>query len=67
MKVKELMLKAHLYGDQKITVVDHSTQQTFTTKDRYAFEMDSDEVERIIRLKVNSYNVNEKGICIYAE
>ena len=33
MKVKELMLKAHLYGDQHITVVDHRTQQTFTTKE----------------------------------
>ena len=67
MKVKELMLKAHLYGDQKISVFDYSTQKTFTTKDRYCFELDSDEVERILRLKVNSYNVNEKGIVINAE
>lgn len=67
MKVKELMRKVHLYGEQRIMVNDLCTQQTITTKDRYCFELDSDEVERIFNLKVNSFEVNEKGLRIWAE
>ncbi len=67
MKVHELMGKVHLYSPQKTTLHDYSTQQTFTTKDRYAFEMDSSEVERLLGLKVNSFAVGEKGIEIFAE
>lgn len=41
--------------------------QTITTKDRYCFELDSDEVERIMKLKVNSYEVSNSGQTVWAE
>jgi len=66
-KVGELIKKVHLYGDQKIKVNDHSTAQTITTKDRYCFELDSDEVQRILKLKVNSFEVRDTGLTVWAE
>ena len=67
MKVGDLIKKVHLYGEQKIKVNDHSTGQTITTKDRYCFELDSDEVQRILKLKVNSFEVGEAGLTVWAE
>ena len=67
MKVGDLIKKAHLYGEQKIKVNDRSTAQTITTKDRNCFELDSDEVQRLLKLKVNSYEVNAAGLTVWAE
>lgn len=67
MKVKELISKAHLYGDQKVKIRDHSTAATFITQDRYTFALDSDEVERIHQLKVNTFEITELGLLINAE
>ena len=67
MKVNELMKKVHLYKGQSVTLIDHSTATTFKTSGRYAFDIDSEEVERLLKLKVNTFNVNEMGICIHAE
>ena len=67
MKVKELMKHAHLFGDQKTTLHDYSTQRTFTTQDRYAFGLDATEVERLLTLKVNTFRTSDKGLEIFAE
>lgn len=67
MKVKDLITKAHLFGSQKITLSDRSTAQTLTTSDRYYFDVDSEEAERIFKLKVNSFEVGADGIKIWAE
>ena len=67
MKVGELIKKAHLYTEQKITIRDYSTMKTFVTLDRYCFEFDPEEVERICKLRVNSFDVSEQGITIHAE
>ena len=67
MKVGDLIKEVHLYGEQKIKVNDHSTAQTITTKDRYCFELDSDEVQRILKLKVNSFEVRDTGLTVGAE
>lgn len=67
MKVKELILKAHLRLSQRITLNDRSTATTFVTKDRYCFGLASEEVERLLKLKVNSYNVADTGLTIWAE
>ena len=67
MKVGELIRRALLYGDQQIEVRDFSTKQTFLTKHRFAFELDSEEVARIINLKVNTFEISDRGITINAE
>lgn len=67
MKVGELIKKVHLYKGQGITLIDHSTATTFKTCGRYTFDKDSDEIERLMKLKVNTFDVNEDGLRIYAE
>ncbi len=67
MKVGDLIKKVYLYRERKIKVNGHSTAQTITTKDRYCFELDSDEVQRILKLKVNSFEVGEAGLTVWAE
>ncbi len=58
------MKKVHLYGNQKIKVRDFSVQKTFVTKDRYCFELDSEEIERICRLKVNSFEIDDQKMLV---
>ena len=67
MKVRELISKAHLFSGQKIKLNDMSTGQTFITKDRYAFDIDSEEVDRLLCLRVNTFNVNNTGLIIWAK
>lgn len=67
MKVKELIAKAHLYGEQKVKIRDHSTATTFITRDRYTFALEAEEVERILKLKVNTFEITKEGLLINAE
>lgn len=67
MKVKELIQKAHLYSGQKIRLNDHSTKKTYETVDRYNFNIDRDEAERISKLKVCTFEVDIDGLKIWAE
>ena len=66
MKVRELTAKVNLISGQNIKLVDHSTCKTFITKERYAFDLGSDEIERLLKLKVNSFTVCNTGITIHA-
>lgn len=66
MKVKELMNHANLLGGQKTILHDYSTQKTFTA-DRCCFGLNSNEVERILKLKVNTFRTNDNGLEIFAE
>ena len=67
MKVRELMKHAHLINGQKTKLNDHSTDKTFVTVDRYSFDVGSDEVDRLLNLKVNSFDVSGFGLTIHAE
>ncbi len=67
MKVRELMRHSHLIQGQKTKLNDYSTAKTFITVDRYCFDIDSNEVERLLNLKVNSFDVSEFGLTIHAE
>ena len=67
MKVRELMNKAHLFDGQHVKLNDVTNQETYITVDRYAFELGSDVVERLLDMKVNSFNVSADGLTIWAE
>lgn len=67
MKVRELMKKVHLTATQKVKLNDCSTASTHITEGRYDFGYESEEVERLLSLKVNSFAVNDNGLVIWAE
>lgn len=68
MKVRELINHAHLLAGQKTILHDMGeTKKNYTSVDRYAFELDSDTVEYLLRLKVNTFRCNNAGLEIYAE
>lgn len=68
MKVRELMNHAHLLSGQKTILHDRGeTKKTYTTTDRYRFDLDSDAVEYLLHLKVNTFRCNDAGLVIYAE
>lgn len=70
MKVRELMNKACLYEGQKTKLHDSSTQMNFEIQDGHVLglgrELDSDEVERLLKLNVHSLTVSDKGLNIWA-
>ena len=67
MKVRELMNKAHLINGQHTKLNDVTNQETYVTVDRYAFELGSDAVEKLLNMKVNSFSVSNDGLTIWAE
>lgn len=67
MKVRELMNKVWLLNGQHTKLNDVTNQQTYVTVDRYAFELGSDVVERLLNMKVNSFQATAEGITIWAE
>lgn len=68
MKVRELINHTHLLTGQKTILHDvGQTKKTYISVDRYAFEMGSDTVEYLLRLKVNTFRCSDAGIEIYAE
>ena len=68
MKVRELINHVHLLAGQKTILHDAGeTKRTYTSVDRYAFELGSDTVEYLLRLKVNTFRCSNAGIEIYAE
>lgn len=67
MKVRDLTLNVNLNRAQKITVNDRRTAQTLTTQNQKCFELGSDEVERVLNLKVTSFEVSDLGLRIWAE
>lgn len=67
MKVRELMKKVHLTANQKVKLNDYSTASTHITKGRYDFGYESEEVERLLSLKVKFFEVSDKGLVIWAE
>lgn len=68
MKVRELINHAHLLTGQKTVIHDvGETKKTYYSSDRYAFDLDSDTVEYLLRLKVNTFRCNGAGLEIYAE
>lgn len=66
MKVKDLLAKVHLISGQNIKLIDHSTVTTFFSKDRYAFGLNSNVVERLMKLKVDSFTVCDAGLTVHA-
>ena len=66
MKVKDLLAKVHLISGQNIKLIDHSTITTFCTKNRYTFGLNSDVVERLMKLKVDSFTVCDAGLTVHA-
>ena len=66
MKVKELMSHANLLSGQKTILHDYSTKKVFTAN-LQCFGMDSCEVDRILKLKVNTFRTSDKGLEIFAE
>ena len=68
MKVRELINHAHLLAGQKTILHDvGKTKKTYISVDRYAFDLDSDTVEYLLRLKVNTIRCSDAGLEIYAE
>lgn len=67
MKVRELMNKAHLFNGQRTKLNDVTNAKTYVTVDRYAFELGSDLTERLLNMRVNSFNVSANGLTIWAE
>lgn len=68
MKVRELINHAHLFGGQKTVIHDMGeTKKTYTSADRYAFDLDSETTAYLLRLKVSTYRCSDRGIEIYAE
>ena len=68
MKVRELINHAHLFAGQKIVLHDvGETKKTYISVNRYSFELDSETVEYLLRLKTNTFRCSEAGLEIYAE
>ncbi len=67
MKVRELMKHVHLIKGQKTKLNDYSTSKTFITVDCYCFDIESEELERLLSLKVNTFDVSDYGLTIHAE
>lgn len=67
MKVKEIMLKAKLDKSQNVVIRDMSTAETFkTAPGTIVLGLESEEVKRIINLKVTHFSFNDTGIIILA-
>lgn len=68
MKVRELIKYCRLRTEQKIILYDKGqTQKTYTSVNSHAFDLDSKEVQYLLRLQVITFRCSDAGIEIYAE
>lgn len=65
MKVCELLNHAHLLVGQKTVI--HDRGETYTSIDNYRFDLDSERVDYLLKLKVISFQCSDAGLEINAK
>lgn len=68
MNVLDLTTKLVLTDNQKITVIDTTTEawKRYISVERFRFNLDDETLDRLFHLKVENYYVKAGGIDIYA-